>query len=420
MKTVLLILDGLGDRPHKELNGKTPLEYAETPNLDRLCAASETGMMIPWRQGVPLGTEVSHFILFGYDINDFPGRGIINALSRDFNLEKNAVYLCTSWAWVEEEEGLSIKERWTKDLSVDEISELKKVLPHSIGQISFEWERSAGPHGVLKLSGNNISSDISDSDPFYDNSFVMEVEPFESVEKCAISTAEILNEYLQRSYNLLKNHPVNVERRKSGKQPANFLLTKWAGEMPDLISFEEKHGMKACIVASSLLMYGISRMLGMEYIKYESFEEGVDIAIKSSFDFIHLHTKDTDEAAHTKNPFNKVKVLEEIDSCIGKLVDMALNEEILLIVTGDHTTPSSGTMIHSGEPLPIMIAGKNTRVDDVAKFGERSCAHGSLRMFGTDLMQMILNLNDRAQFYNFRAGSKELNHIPEKINKFKI
>lgn len=420
MKIVLLLLDGLGDRPHSIIDGKTPLEYANTPNLDKLCKKAETGIMIPWKQGLPLGTEVAHFILFGYDMKEFPGRGIINALSRDVEIEDNAVYLCTSWAWVEEEEdGLSIKERFTKDLSTEEIMELAKLLPESINDFSFRWQQSVSIHGVLEIKGKNISSDISDSDPFYDNSYVMTVEPFESNSIEAYKTAEALNIFLKKTYRALKNSKVNEKRLMDGKQPANFLLTKWTGKKPNLLSFEEKHGLRACIIGSGLLMYGIAKLLGMDFIRYSNFKEGVELALKSDYDFIHLHTKETDEAAHTKDPRNKVRVLEEIDSQIGPLVESALREEIFLVVTGDHTTPSCGPMIHSGEPLPIMFIGKNVRVDHVDSFGERNCARGSIRMYGSDLMQMLLNYTDRAQFYNYRQGPRELNHIPKKINKFR-
>ena len=209
MKIVLLLLDGLEDRPHRVLNGKTPLEYAYTPNLDRLCKNAETRIMIPWKQGLPLGTEVAHFILFGYDMKEFPGRGIINALSRDVEIEDNAVYLCTSWAWVEEEEGLSIKERFTKDLSTEEILELAQLLPKSIKDFSFRWQQSIGIHGVLEIKGKKISSHISDSDPFYDNSYVMTVEPYENKSMEAFKTAEALNDFLRKSYYALKESEIN-------------------------------------------------------------------------------------------------------------------------------------------------------------------------------------------------------------------
>ncbi|RQD77607.1 MAG: phosphoglycerate mutase, partial [Candidatus Syntrophonatronum acetioxidans] len=123
--------------------------------------------------------------------------------------------------------------------------------------------------------------------------------------------------------------------------------------------------------------------------------------------------------AHTKNPQNKVEVIEKLDKELKPLVDQeeSLREELLLIITADHSTPSSGTLIHSGEQVPIMFLGKGVRVDDVASFGERSCTKGSIRMYGSDLMPMILNLTDRALLYGLRQGGKRLNHVPGKINK---
>lgn len=154
MKTIILLLDGLGDRPQKQLLGKTPLEATNTPNLNKLCSIAETGMMIPWQQDVPLGTEAAHFILFGYNMNDFPGRGIINALSRDFELEKDTVYLVTSWTAVKEENNnLYIQERWTQNLSYEEVVELKDILPSKIDNFYFDWQYSIGPHGVLTIIG---------------------------------------------------------------------------------------------------------------------------------------------------------------------------------------------------------------------------------------------------------------------------
>lgn len=126
MKTIVLLLDGLGDIPHQALEGKTPLEAAHTPHLDALCRQAETGMMVPWKLSVPMGTEVAHFVLLGYDINAFPGRGIVEALSRNVPLEKEGVYVATTWSTVAESTGaynssLSIKERWTSDLTEEEI-----------------------------------------------------------------------------------------------------------------------------------------------------------------------------------------------------------------------------------------------------------------------------------------------------------
>ena len=420
MKTIMLLLDGLGDRPHKELGGKTPLEYASTPNLDLLSTVAETGMMIPWVQGRPIGTDVAHFILFGYDMKDFPGRGIINVLSSGFELKQDSAYLLCTWSSVEEKEGLLIKERWAKDLSLDEIEQLKTDLCMEIDGLEFKWHYSHGPHGIIEISGENVSHEISDSDPFYEDKFVLRVEPYETDSENAKHTATALNKYLREVYMMLKDHDVNHKRIEAGKLPANFLLSKWSGKKPDIDSFKELNGMSSVIIGNSELMGGLAKLFSMDYIEYSDLSEGIDSALESDCEYVHLHTKDTDEAAHTKKPMNKVYALEEIDKKLSKLIENSQNEELLLVVTGDHTTPSSGPLIHSGEAVPIMFIGKNVRVDDVDSFGERSCARGSIRMNGKDLMQMMLNYSDKAQFYNLRPGTKKLRYISDTLRKFEL
>lgn len=421
MKTIVLLLDGVADRPQAVLEGKTPLEAAHTPRLDALCQKGETGVMVPWQQGVPLGTEVAHFLLLGYDMKDFPGRGIINALSRDVQLEEDGVYLATSWATVEEkkeESGLRIKERWTNHLTIDEMEKLREALPGQIEDVQFSWIPSSGPHGVLHLKGPGISSAVSDADPFYMPGHVMSVEAYDTEEKEAFHTAGLINRFLQESYRKLQLHPVNRQRVAEGLSAANFLLTKWAGQKPDLETFKELNGMRGAMVAKGLLMYGIAKLVGMDFKRWYTFEEGVQMALENDSDFVWLHTKEPDEAAHTKDPLNKVKCLEAIDSKLGPLVTAVDKGKIMLVVTGDHTTPSSGKMIHSGESLPIMFVGGPVRVDDVSAFDERSCAKGSLRMTGSDLIPMVLNLTERALLHNFRQGGKKRRYIPWDITKF--
>ena len=419
MKTIVLLLDGLGDIPHQALEGKTPLEAAHTPHLDALCRQAETGMMVPWKLGVPMGTEVAHFVLLGYDINDFPGRGIVEALSRNVSLEKEGVYIATTWSTVEEREGLSIIERWTSDLTEEEINELKEALPDEIDGVTFSWTRSSGPHGVLHLRGQGISSVISDSDPFRDPGHVLAIEAYDTVAEEAIHTAEVMNTFLQKTYEALKNHPVNRQREAEGKNAANFLLTKWAAQKPAVEKFEEVNGMKGCMVAKKGLMSGIAQLVGLDFSPWDTFEAGVTSALVLPHDFVWLHTKEPDEAAHTKVPQRKKEVLEAIDEKLGPLVEAVNNKDLLLVVTGDHTTPSSGTMIHSGEPVPIMFIGGPVRVDDVAEFGERTCSKGNLFIHGTDLIPMVLNFTERAQFYNFRPGGKKRRYIPKEYNLFK-
>ncbi|KDR96286.1 2,3-bisphosphoglycerate-independent phosphoglycerate mutase [Peptoclostridium litorale DSM 5388] len=416
MKTIVILLDGLGDRTHAELSGMTPLEAAKTPNLDRLSKIGQTGIMVPFRQGVPLGTEMAHFLLFGYGAEEYPGRTIIDAIGEDLDIESGSIYFRTSWAWTEEYEGgYLLKDRFTQDLSRHEALELSKSLPKSFDGCRFEWIFSYDSHGFLKVTGDGLSSMVSDSDPFYREQFVMRIEPFETEEQSAMRTADVMNRYLLKCSSILYDHDINKRRIEKGLQPANFLMTKWAGENVHIEGFEDRNGMKGAIIGSSKLMKGLAGLLDMDYVKSAILKESIDIALQGDWDYVHVHTKAPDEAAHTKNPHNKVRAIEEIDSQVGELC--GLDEDVLLVVTADHSTPSNGILIHSGEPVPIMFIGKGLRTDSVESFSERACACGSIRMNGSDLIPMILNSTDRAKLYHLRAGRKKRLYTPSHVNR---
>ncbi|MDK2988121.1 alkaline phosphatase family protein [Methanothermococcus thermolithotrophicus] len=438
MRAIVVLLDGLGDRPSSILNNKTPLEYANTPNLDKLSEKAMTGLMIPYKEGVPLGTEVAHFLLWGYNIEDFPGRGVIEALGEDVEMDHNSIYLRATFGFVKkDEDGLCVIDRRTKDITIDEIEKLVDSIPNFVDGYEFELKYSYDVHFILKIKEENgwISDKISDSDPFYRNRHVMKVFPIKELCNSRIefdkakSTAEALNKYLLKCHQILENHDVNIKRKRREKQSANFLLTKWAGKYPEsqglndsnstsfhsenkeIPSFKEKWGMKGVVIANSSVFKGLAKLLKMDYIAADSFEEAIKIGIDlKDYDFIHIHTKDIDESSHKKDPMKVVKVIEEIDSYLSPILDL---KEDLVVITADHSTPSVGTLIHSGESVPIAIVGSNVRTDDVKRFNERECSKGHLRIFSNDLMNIILNYTDRALLHGLRSGNKIIRYIPD-------
>ncbi|CAB3288674.1 2,3-bisphosphoglycerate-independent phosphoglycerate mutase 2 [Methanocaldococcus lauensis] len=419
MRAILILLDGLGDRGCEILDNKTPLQFAKTPNLDKLAENGMCGLMTTYKEGIPLGTEVAHFLLWGYSLEEFPGRGVIEALGEDIEIEENAIYLRASLGFVKKDEkGFLVVDRRAKDISREEIENLINSLPTCIDGYKFELFYSFDVHFILKIKEKNgwISDKISDSDPFYKNRYVMKVQPIKELCKSSVEynkakdTARALNKYLLNVYKTLQNHKINRKRRKMEKMPANFLLTKWASRYKKVESFKERWGMNAVVLGSSSVFKGLAKFLGMDFIKIESFEEGINLIPELNYDFIHLHTKETDEAAHTKNPLNKVKVIEKIDKLIGNL---KLNDDDLLIITADHSTPSVGDLIHSGESVPIIFYGKNVRIDNVKEFNEIACSNGHLRIRGEELMHIILNYTNKALLYGLRAGNRLRYYIPK-------
>ncbi|MCS3901277.1 alkaline phosphatase family protein [Methanococcus voltae] len=501
MKTIVILLDGVADRPSKELNYKTPLQYANIPNLDEFAKSSLTGLMCPQKIGVPLGTEVAHFLLWGYDISQFPGRGVIEALGEGIDLKKDSIYLRATLGHVnynQKENNFLVLDRRTKDINNQEISELlNKISNINIDGYLFTIHHMQGIHSILEISklendgnlktepnlkknnlkkngfeltyeefcneknilkygninniNNCISNKISDSDPFYKDRHVIMVKPvikligtYEEYLN-ALNVSNALNKYLTTCNTLLENDSINISRKNENKSLANFLLTKWAGSYKKLPSFKQKWGLNGVIIANSSLFRGLAKLLKMDYYEVKEFDKAIELGLKFKndntnnnnnsnnnnnnnqnnninnkkiYDFIHIHTKEPDEAGHTKNPINKVRVLEKLDKNLKVVIDEIDKEkengdENLYIITGDHATPSTGGLIHSGELVPIAICGKNVGKDSTKAFNEMDVLNGYYRINSTDIMNLVLNYTDKALLYGLRPNGDLKKYIPE-------
>ena len=416
MKVINLLLDGIGDRSYKVLDNKTPLDYARTPNLDEIAKTSQCGLMTPLDYGKVLGTDLAHFILFGYTLQEYPNRSVIDALGEGIKLDKKTLVLRASFANVaKKDEGFLIKERFCKNLKKEEIKKIIKKINRNINGYEFKVIHSYDSHCIILVKGGKLLEKISDSDPFYSPQYAMKIEPFETNEDLAFKTSDLINKFLKENFKILNNLNLNKIRKNQNLKKANFILTKWAGKFKKLDSFEKRTGKTGLILAKSDLFKGISKILDIDYFRYKSFDKAVDLALKSKKEYIHLHTKLPDSASHKKDPFLKVKEIEKIDKKIKKLLDF----KGLLIVTGDHSTPCSGKMIHSGESVPFMAKGKFVRVDDVKEFNEISCSKGSVFIKGKDFIPFIQNASDTAKLYHLKQGTKRFNYRIKNINKLK-
>ncbi|MEW6188953.1 MAG: alkaline phosphatase family protein [Actinomycetota bacterium] len=429
MKVLLIILDGLGDRPALELGGRTPLEAANTPNIDRLAAQGITGLMDPIAPGIAPGSDMAHFVIFGYSLSDFPGRGVFETVGEGLELSDKDVVCRASFASVKEQDGyLQVVDRC---IGVDE--ECCQALAREISEkefcgIRFHFVYNGKRQGILFLKGE-VSPSITDSDPFCDDMPVIKIQPLEGVQDRgkAEHTADCLNEYLRWVYRKLVNHPANASREKAELPPVNFLLTKWAGRRRPLISFDEKYGLRGTTIASGPMFRGLASEIGLTFFEVKQIKDAeedlrnrfkvAEKAFKEAYDFVHIHTKTIDDAAHTKDPTFKKSIIEDVDKSFNYLFSSQnLIQNSLIIVTSDHSTPSRGELIHSGGPVPIAIVGENVRRDGVEKFSELACAQGGLRRIrGTDLMNIILDLTDRVKYYGTRPTARDIPYHPRKV-----
>lgn len=421
MNILLIILDGLADRPQAALRGKTPLEAAHTPHLDRLAELGTNGLLVPLAPGVPLESETSHFILFGYPLEKFPGRTAFEAIGRGFAIPSGTVVLLASFATTTIVAGQVRRDAilWEEKRPRDQqdCQELSaSIAAYETQGIRFSLQSCGRCEAILTLSGNP-SRYLSDVDPFSNGAMVARALPLEEDpdQENAERTATALNAYLQWAHHRLQTHPLNQQRPQVGLPPINFLLTKWAAVRPEVPPFHEQNGLRAASVENYPLYIGIARVCGMAPVSVPphasvalDFHEKLLAAenlFRQSYEFVHVHAKGPDMAAHQKDPLGKRDAIAAIDGELGPLVaQVESGADLLVVVTGDHATPSSGPLIHSGEAVPLLIAGgPNVLADEVTEFHERVAIRGGLgRVYGTDLMPILLNLTDRVRLHGVR------------------
>ncbi|MGB9715843.1 MAG: alkaline phosphatase family protein [Thermodesulfovibrionales bacterium] len=405
----MVILDGIGDRGHECFDGKTPLYAAYTPNLDYLATIGMNGLYHSYIQGIPMSSETAHFLIFGYDLQDFPGRGYIEAIGEGIKVDdKDVAILCHLCSVDEKDNNLILRYGYPK-IDEEQAIELKKVINTFEGNgIELNLIHSKGINGFIILKGN-VSDQITDSDPIYEGMPVIEIMPLLSkrADNKAKKTSDLLNKYLKWCYQTLSNHFINKERLRKNLLPINALVTQRAGKKKKLQNFFEKWGLRALSISSGAIYQGLCMELGMDTIKVkdtsnieEDLKNRLQLASEAyNYGFIHVHTKMPDEAGHTKNPWYKKDVIEAIDRAMSFAINAIISDsEVLLVITADHSTASKGVMIHTGETIPLTMVGKHVRRDEVRYFNEIACANGGLGLVkGKELMYLILNFLDKAK-----------------------
>jgi len=397
----MIVCDGLGDRLTE---GKTPLEAAVTPHMDRFAKEGICGIMDTVRAGIRPGSDTSHLSLFGYDpMTVYTGRGPFEAAGVGLQLQDGDVAFRCNFATVVD--GKIVDRRagraeYGLDVLAEEIAKIQ------IKGTEIFFRKGAGHRAVVVFRGEKLSCSIRDTDPD-----LIDVPPQLS---CSLDgkvdskkTAKVLNEFMKKSMEVLAAHPMNKERVERGFLPANTILCRGGGIRPHLDSFKDKYGMTAACIAGTTLIKGVCRSIGMDIIEVKGATGHVDSDISAkvqtaiealkSYDFVFLHIKGTDEASHDGRFDLKRKMIERIDA---EVVALAIDwvKDAVIVLTADHSTPLSIRQ-HSADPVPVAIIG-DVRSDDVSKFTERDCAKGGLcRICGRDLMNIILDVANRAKLF---------------------
>lgn len=396
-------MDGMADRPIKELGYKTPLETAKTPNMDKMAKMGICGLMDPIKPGIRAGSDTSHISILGYDpYTVYTGRGPFEAAGVGVDVLPGDIAFRCNFSTADENSIITDRRAGRIREGTDKIAETINSMELEEG-VEVIFKESTGHRAVLVLRGEGLSDKISDADPKHEGKAPKEVVPLEETAE-ARKTAELLNRFIQESYKMLKDHPVNLKRIEEGENPANIIIPRGAGAVPHVQPFGEKYGLKPVCIAETGLIKGIGKIAGMDLVDIDGATGGIDTNLENiqngiletaskDYDFLLINVDGADEAGHDGQMEEKVKFIEKADSIVGEIMKL---EDVYFILTADHSTPIS-VMDHTGDPVPLVIKGPEVRVDDVEEFNERSVTRGGLcRIRGNNIMDILMDLMNRS------------------------
>ncbi|MUN28302.1 2,3-bisphosphoglycerate-independent phosphoglycerate mutase [Sulfuracidifex metallicus] len=409
-KILLVIGDGLGDRPVTSLGGMTPLQYARKPNIDKLLKTSIVGLMDPISPGVIPGSDTSHLAIFGLDpYKYYRGRGAFEALGAGAQLKHGDVAFRGNFATVDN--NMIVKDR-RAGRKLDEGQALVDELNQKIGTIDdvkVSFYKGTEHRVAVVLSGDSLSDKVGDTDPHEVGKRVKESEPIDGSHE-AKRTSSVLNKLTEAMYKVLNESEINKERVKKGELPANIVLVRGAASYVKLPKLSDYAGLRGATVAATALIKGICKELGMNVVTPPGATGGIDTDYDSKantaidflksddYDLVFLHIKATDAASHDGKIQEKVKAIEKIDYVIGKILD-AVGDDMIIALTGDHSTPVEKKE-HAGDPVPIFIhVPYPISYDSVEDFNEIDAKKGSLKIRGLDILNLLLNYSQRAEKY---------------------
>jgi 2,3-bisphosphoglycerate-independent phosphoglycerate mutase len=384
-KIVFLLIDGLGGLPKKS-NNLTEIESAITPNLDSLTSEGICGLHQTVGAGITPGSGPGHLSVFGYDpIKYKVGRGVLAALGINFKLDDDDIAVRGNYCTIDEN-GLIIDRRAGR-ISTDENKNLCKLLRNiRIPNVEIFVEPVKEHRFLLVFRGNNLNDDICDTDP--QDVGLKPIHP-KTFDGGISETSDLVSKFIEEAKYVLKD-----------QNPANMIILRGFSQKPNLSSFETNFGLKSAAIAAYPMYKGISRLLGMKILESETkIESEFELLEKNweEFDFFYIHIKGTDSAGEDGDFNRKVKIIEELDENIPRLIK--LNPDVI-VITGDHSTPSL-MKYHSWHPVPVILWGKNCRNDNVKIFSEREFVKGSLgpRFPAVDIMPLALAHAKRLEKY---------------------
>lgn len=393
MKHVIILGDGMADEPIAALGNKTPMQFADTPSMDRLAKLGVTGRMKTVTDGFHPGSEVANMAILGYDLPTvYEGRGILEAASMGVDLKPDEMALRCNLICIE---GDHIKNHSSGNITSEEASVLIDFLNEQLGSDRVKFHSGVSYRHLLVIKNGDKRLDCTPPHDVPLHAFrPLMVKP---LAKEAEETADLINHLILRSQEILPNHPINLKRVAEGKDPANSIWPWSPGYRPAMKTMHEMFGIKKGAVISAVdLIRGIGVYAGLEVINVEgatglsttNYEGKAEAAVEAlrKNDFVYVHVEASDEAGHDGDVDLKVKTIEYLDHrLISHIVEATQDwdEPVAIAVLPDHPTPCA-IRTHTATPIPFLMYKPGIEPDTVKVFDEFSVLNGKYGILQKD------------------------------------
>ena len=415
---IYVLLDGVGDLPHPDLNGKTPLEAANTPNLDKIAKNGAIGEVISVGKGIAPESDIAVFNMLGYKFKheDYAGRGVIEAIGIGIDFKDGDLALRGNYATLDDQ-GSIIDRRAGRHIEKEDASgiakEIEDKIRFSLPNTSVVVSPTIGHRVTVRIrtEDRKLSSKISNTDPAYSNiggmGVAKTVGDFLVIEKCtpleedeaSKITSNLVNEFNEQSINIMKESQINQKRKEKDKKLLSCILLRDAGnKYPNVVPINEKYAMNFSCIVDMPVELGISEVLKMKTFEaggLTDYEEKARVAAKAmeTQNAIYVHLKGPDEFGHDGDAVGKMKNIEEIDKRFFKtILDNIDTSKVAVVISADHSTPCINKG-HSDDPVPILVSADFIKNDGTTRMTEVQAKKGSIGLIqGAEVIDTSLNL----------------------------
>jgi 2,3-bisphosphoglycerate-independent phosphoglycerate mutase len=403
VKIVYVLLDGVGDLPHPDLKNTTPLDYAKTPNLDKMTQNGAMGEVISVGKGIAPESDIAVFNMLGYKFqhSEYAGRGVIEAIGTGIDFKDGDLALRGNFSTLDDS-GIIVDRRAGRKIEKEDAlavsREIETKIKFSEPGASVVVAPTIGHRVVVRIrcEGKQLSSEITNTDPAYSRvdgmGIAKAVGDYLKIERClplnqlpnSELTAKLVNEFTEQSLKILKESDTNKKRKSQGKKLLNSILLRDAGNhYPKVVPINDLYSMRFSCIVDMPVEIGISEVLKMRTFSaggLTDYEEKAQVAAKAmeTENAIYVHLKGPDEFGHDGDAIGKMKNIEEIDKrFFGTLLDNIDTKKVAIVVSADHSTPCINKG-HSDDPVPVLVSGDMVKKDNSARYTEKNAKVGSI------------------------------------------